>query len=452
MPFIAQGKTNLKYILIIVVLAVIVGGGILAWQYWWAPSPPSPVKPPVTPSEVSPTDETAKQQRSADYIYIVQSGKVAEKEGDYTLIKMLPDGTGQEELLNTNTADGCNNATRVSPDRNKIYVPGVGIYDLKTKNLIPYKVDQPAGQDCAWFDDSQRLACIYFSDHGSLKQTFKISIIDLDGKEEVVKEEFVDISEEVWELPPKFVSYFHNDLNLLGVRNGSEMIFRTGRYSIFIKFDLSSKKFSVIYRLNIKGEQSNLRDMAVYSNTLDKIAFINEIKVDRDLKDPNSSNQYSVNLFALSLKTNKTEEVYSTGIGPDFWSPSRLAISDDKTKVAFQFIIGDLHPVTNYKVVVADLTNNQVEIFDFPLFDEEKFLESPQFRGFSSDPNDLIFYVRYADIIDDTLEIEDSLFSFNTQTKELRKIISHKSKFDFGDKEGSGEPCCRYSLPNSSEY
>ena len=37
MPFIAQGKTNLTYILIIVILAVIVGGGILGYQYLLAP-------------------------------------------------------------------------------------------------------------------------------------------------------------------------------------------------------------------------------------------------------------------------------------------------------------------------------------------------------------------------------------------------------------------------------
>ena len=36
MPFITQGKTNLKYILIVVILATIAGGGILGYQYWWA--------------------------------------------------------------------------------------------------------------------------------------------------------------------------------------------------------------------------------------------------------------------------------------------------------------------------------------------------------------------------------------------------------------------------------
>ncbi len=35
MPFITQGKANLKYILIVVVLAAIVGGGILGYYYLW---------------------------------------------------------------------------------------------------------------------------------------------------------------------------------------------------------------------------------------------------------------------------------------------------------------------------------------------------------------------------------------------------------------------------------
>ncbi len=35
MPFITQGKTNLKYILIVVFLAAIVGGGILGYYYLW---------------------------------------------------------------------------------------------------------------------------------------------------------------------------------------------------------------------------------------------------------------------------------------------------------------------------------------------------------------------------------------------------------------------------------
>jgi hypothetical protein len=37
MTFITQGKTNWKFLLIVIVLAVIVGGGILAYQSWWLP-------------------------------------------------------------------------------------------------------------------------------------------------------------------------------------------------------------------------------------------------------------------------------------------------------------------------------------------------------------------------------------------------------------------------------
>ncbi|MCH8741867.1 hypothetical protein IH779_03115 [Patescibacteria group bacterium] len=37
MSFITKGETNLKYILIVVVLAVIVGGGILAYQFLFTP-------------------------------------------------------------------------------------------------------------------------------------------------------------------------------------------------------------------------------------------------------------------------------------------------------------------------------------------------------------------------------------------------------------------------------
>ena len=51
MPFITQGKTNLIYILIVVILAVIVGGGILGYQYW------CPIEKPSTEALPGPTDE-----------------------------------------------------------------------------------------------------------------------------------------------------------------------------------------------------------------------------------------------------------------------------------------------------------------------------------------------------------------------------------------------------------
>lgn len=37
MPFLIQGKTNIVYILIVVILAAIAGGVIFSYQYWWLP-------------------------------------------------------------------------------------------------------------------------------------------------------------------------------------------------------------------------------------------------------------------------------------------------------------------------------------------------------------------------------------------------------------------------------
>ena len=63
MPFITQGKTNLQYILIVVILAVVVGGGILAYQFLLAPKEEPKIPEVKTPEEVSleevPADETA---------------------------------------------------------------------------------------------------------------------------------------------------------------------------------------------------------------------------------------------------------------------------------------------------------------------------------------------------------------------------------------------------------
>ena len=46
MLFITQGKTNWKFIVIVIVLAILVSGGILSYQYWWLP------RHEVKPSEV----------------------------------------------------------------------------------------------------------------------------------------------------------------------------------------------------------------------------------------------------------------------------------------------------------------------------------------------------------------------------------------------------------------
>jgi len=52
MPFVTQGKTNLKYILIVVVLATIVGGGVLGYQYWWVTKKEVPLQEVKAPEKV----------------------------------------------------------------------------------------------------------------------------------------------------------------------------------------------------------------------------------------------------------------------------------------------------------------------------------------------------------------------------------------------------------------
>lgn len=74
MPFITQGKTNLRYILIIIILAIIVGGGVLVYQNWLIPEEKDKV-PELKPlQEALPKDETAnwKTYRNEKYKYEIK--------------------------------------------------------------------------------------------------------------------------------------------------------------------------------------------------------------------------------------------------------------------------------------------------------------------------------------------------------------------------------------------
>jgi len=52
MNFFKEGKTNWKYILIVVILAILVGGGILGYQYWWAPKEETKIPELKTPGAI----------------------------------------------------------------------------------------------------------------------------------------------------------------------------------------------------------------------------------------------------------------------------------------------------------------------------------------------------------------------------------------------------------------
>ncbi|HDZ54630.1 MAG TPA: hypothetical protein ENI19_03250 [Candidatus Nealsonbacteria bacterium] len=83
MPFIAQGKINLKYVLTIVILAVIIGGGILAYQSWLVPREEvetPEVKPPegVGPEE---TEVSSTKEETPNGLISTMFGEVIERFG-----------------------------------------------------------------------------------------------------------------------------------------------------------------------------------------------------------------------------------------------------------------------------------------------------------------------------------------------------------------------------------
>ncbi len=76
MPFITQGKTNLQFVSIVIILGVLVGGGILGYYYWWIAGLEARLGelevrlPEAQPLEVKiPADETAdwKTYRNEEY-------------------------------------------------------------------------------------------------------------------------------------------------------------------------------------------------------------------------------------------------------------------------------------------------------------------------------------------------------------------------------------------------
>jgi len=72
MPFITQGKTNIKYILIVIILAAVAGGGILGYQYWWVPKHET-IPPEVKLPEVKPLVSAEKGEIVFDVYYSIVS-------------------------------------------------------------------------------------------------------------------------------------------------------------------------------------------------------------------------------------------------------------------------------------------------------------------------------------------------------------------------------------------
>ena len=83
-----EGKTNWKYILIVVILAGIVAGGILTWQYLGAK------KEEIKPLEVKTPEEKVPEEKTiVPYIQVLSpNGGEIMKEGEYYTIKWKSEG------------------------------------------------------------------------------------------------------------------------------------------------------------------------------------------------------------------------------------------------------------------------------------------------------------------------------------------------------------------------
>lgn len=105
MTLLKEGKTNLKYILIIVILAAIVGGGILAWQYLLVPKeePKLPeVKPPEVkaPEEMEAPEEIKPIKNKVDAANIIQLLLGAKKIFIHSeMVKGDINNDGQEDIV-----------------------------------------------------------------------------------------------------------------------------------------------------------------------------------------------------------------------------------------------------------------------------------------------------------------------------------------------------------------
>ena len=90
MNFSKDPQVNWKYVLIVVILATIVGGGILVYQYWWIPKEEIKIPEIKSPEEVA-KDETASWKTYHNEWYEI-------KYPDFFEEKIIFGGGGRQEI------------------------------------------------------------------------------------------------------------------------------------------------------------------------------------------------------------------------------------------------------------------------------------------------------------------------------------------------------------------
>jgi len=258
----------------------------------------------------------------------------------------------------------------------------------------------------------------------------------LSGKEDVVFEK--DVSTDANNI-------YYAYLFPLGVRNDSEVIFRNSDHSIFVKYDLKTKEFSTIYhyKKNVASDfgnfgdrvtegQTNSQNSTIYLNSFDKVAFIREVTIYHDEKDPKSINQHAGILSLLDLKTGKVEKLYSTGFHSNIGNIGNLKVSTDEKMLGFQFFYLGADSPSNEKneLVTVDLTTNKTKVVDFPSLNKATSYGDSHFKGFSND-KELLFEFNLNSTNSKDITLDYQIVKYNIETKVLRKIISLSTTVPF---------------------
>lgn len=123
MLFITQGKSNLKYILIVVILALGVGAGILGYQ-WWIAQKEVKIPEIKIPEKEKPQEETIKSEEVVGIAY-----KSSLTDGSRNELKIKNFYTGEEILISDLAYSSI-----VSIDGKNIYYS-----QFKDKNLVIYQ-------------------------------------------------------------------------------------------------------------------------------------------------------------------------------------------------------------------------------------------------------------------------------------------------------------------------
>jgi hypothetical protein len=178
MPFLTKGKENWKYILIVSILAIIVGGGILVWQYFIKPNleiakeimektKPPPDKEtikelpaelnPISPTKLEPLPKDIKVYRNEKYGFAIEyfTDKLA-VEKEYVEKKLIYDPYLLFEVLFYDSEYGSNKAKTK-------YIPMISVEVLECKEKETEK--------CFNLLSSPRR--LLFGTYGEVEQPFK---------------------------------------------------------------------------------------------------------------------------------------------------------------------------------------------------------------------------------------------------------------------------------------